>query len=56
MKHSRLKTRNIITGNKLGYLIMKKVSMLIYKNGTDEHICKAGIEMQTQRMDMWTWG
>ena len=26
----------------------------IYKNGTDEPICKAGIEMQAQRMDMQT--
>ena len=28
----------------------------IYKNGTDEPICKAGIEMQTQTMDLWTQG
>ena len=24
------------------------------KNGTDEPICRARIEMQTQRMDLWT--
>ena len=23
---------------------------------TDEPICRAGIEMQTQRTDCWTWG
>ena len=28
----------------------------IQKNGTDEPICRAGIETQTQRMDMWTRG
>ena len=29
----------------------------IQKNGTDEPIFRAGIERQTQRMDMWTqWG
>ena len=27
----------------------------IQKNGTDEHICMVGVEMQTQRMDKWTW-
>ena len=26
----------------------------IQKNGTDEPICRAGIETQTQRMDLWT--
>ena len=26
----------------------------IQKNGTDELICRAGIEMQTQRADLWT--
>ena len=26
----------------------------IQKNGTDEPICRAGIEMQMQRTDMWT--
>ena len=26
----------------------------IQKNGTDEPICRAGIEMQTQRTDLWT--
>ena len=26
------------------------------KNGTDEPICRAGIEIQTQRIDLWTWG
>ena len=24
------------------------------KNGTDEPICRAGIETQTQRMGLWT--
>ena len=24
------------------------------KNGTDELICRAGIEMQMSRMDLWT--
>ena len=29
----------------------------IQKNGTDELICLAGIEMQMERMDLWTqWG
>ena len=29
----------------------------IWKNGTDESICKAGIETQTYSTDMWTrWG
>ena len=26
----------------------------IQKNGTDEPICRSGIEMQTQRTDLWT--
>ena len=26
----------------------------IYKNGTDEPICKEGMETQMQRMDLWT--
>ena len=25
----------------------------IQKNGTDQPICRAGTEMQTQRMDLW---
>ena len=36
-----------------------KNSMHIYgiqKNDTDEPISKAGIETETQRMDLWTWG
>ena len=28
----------------------------IQKNGTDEPICRSGIETQTQGIDMWTWG
>ena len=28
----------------------------IYKNGTDELICTAGIGTQTQGTDLWTWG
>ena len=28
----------------------------IYKNATDEPISRAGIEMKTQKVDMWTWG
>ena len=27
----------------------------IQKNDTDEPICRAGIETQTERADMWTW-
>jgi len=33
------------------------ISMYIYgikKNGTDEPICRAGIETQMQRVDLWT--
>ena len=26
----------------------------IQENGADEPICRAGIEMQTQKMDLWT--
>ena len=26
----------------------------IQKNGTDEAICREGMEMQMQRMDLWT--
>ena len=25
----------------------------MYKNGTDEPICRAGIEIQTKRTDLW---
>ena len=25
----------------------------VKKDGTDESVCRAGIEMQTDRMDMW---
>ena len=28
----------------------------IQKSGTDEFICKAAIEKQTQRTDLWIWG
>ena len=28
----------------------------IQKNGTDEPICKAGIETQMQRVGVWAWG
>ena len=28
----------------------------IQKNGTDEPICRAGIETQMYRTDLWTWG
>ena len=27
----------------------------IQKDGTDESICRAAMEMQTQRTDLWTW-
>ena len=27
----------------------------IQKDGTDEFICRAVVEMQTQRTDLWTW-
>ena len=35
----------------------EKILMQIYgvlKNGTDELICKAAVEMQTYRTDLWT--
>ena len=28
----------------------------IQKNGTEEFIYRAGMEKQTQRIDLWTWG
>ena len=28
----------------------------IYKNGTEEFIYRAAKEMQTYRIDLWTWG
>ena len=28
----------------------------IWENGTDEPICRAGIEMQMLRMDLWNTG
>ena len=28
----------------------------IWKNGTDESICRTGIEMQMYRMDLWAQG
>ena len=28
----------------------------IQKTGTDEPICRAGIEMQMQRTELWAWG
>ena len=28
----------------------------IYKNGTEEHISRAAVEKQRQRIDLWTWG
>ena len=28
----------------------------IYKNGTEELICRATVEKQTQRIEFWTWG
>ena len=28
----------------------------IYKNGTDEPVCRAAMDSQTQRTDLWTWG
>ena len=28
----------------------------IQKDGTDEFICRAAMEKQTQRTDLWTWG
>ena len=27
----------------------------IQKDGTDEFICRAAMEKQTQRTDLWTW-
>ena len=28
----------------------------IQKDGTEEFICRAAMEKQTQRTDLWTWG
>ena len=28
----------------------------IQKDGTDEFICRAAVEKQTWRTDLWTWG
>ena len=28
----------------------------LQKNGTEEPLCRAEIEMQTQRIDLWIWG
>ena len=28
----------------------------IWKDNTEEPICRAEMEMQTQRTDLWTWG
>ena len=28
----------------------------ILKNGTDQPMCRAGIDTQMWRMDVWTWG
>ena len=28
----------------------------IQKDGTEEFICRASMEKQTERMDLWTWG
>ena len=28
----------------------------IQKNGTDQPMCRAGIDTQMWRMDVWTWG
>ena len=28
----------------------------ISKNGTDQPMCRAGIDTQMWRMDVWTWG
>ena len=28
----------------------------IQKDGTDEPICRAAMEKQTQKIDLWTWG
>ena len=28
----------------------------IQKNGTEEFICRAAMEKQAQRIDLWTWG
>ena len=35
-------------------IILKQI---VFSNGTDEPICRAGKEMQMQRMDLWMqWG
>ena len=38
---------------KNNYCILTHMSG-IYKNGTDEPICRAGIEMQSYRIGLWT--
>ena len=37
------------------YLILTHIYR-IYKNGTEEHIYRAAVEKQTQRIDLRTWG
>ena len=36
------------------YHILKHIHG-IQKNGTEEFICSAAVEKQTQRTDLWTW-
>ena len=42
------KEKNIITYHKLMHMYG------IQKSGPDEHICRAAIEMEKQRKDLWT--
>ena len=42
---------------KLEPIVQSEVSQKKEKdNGADEFICKAAMEKQTQRTDLWTWG
>ena len=47
VKHSEISQKE-----KNKYCILKNIDG-IQKNGTDEPICRAGIEMQTERTDSW---
>ena len=39
----------------VGHILVSLIYMESRKNGTDELICRAGIETQTERMVAWTW-
>ena len=63
LAHKQLHNRMSLTKCKLKPQCQKEknkcILMHMYgiqKNGTDEPICRAGIETQTQRADLWTAG